>query len=380
MGKRQTSKDAFRALLGHTHKRTKLFSEARVIQEYPPNIHNSMLGALASLATHSRAWIRPLETWKPTSKNARRQLSELARHLLAEYPVPAFMDSVWFKRSRSQNWFLHIGQGQNIRTAERLLVPLNKKMAHAFSLAPADYTVEHAFRWAQVHGLGGNERAVEAVRATRLGRSFAHDDFWISVLRFLAANPMLDTVHYGPIVDYVHEQKFAAERIFVRPGEVRTLDPPHPGFSMSRRTPDTLLRQVTAWHRQLGKVQVVGDRAWHSSGIQPLHLVEGKDKKRVWTLDELLSTNALIEEGRAMKHCVGSYAASCAAGRSSVWTLRFSDGAVGRRRLTVEVQPRSRTMVEARGRFNAYPTEQEMRVLQHWAEQNELTIPSYISR
>jgi hypothetical protein len=48
-----------------------------------------------------------------------RQFASLVRHLLAEYPVPAFMDSVWFKRTRTQNWFIHVGRGHSIRDAER---------------------------------------------------------------------------------------------------------------------------------------------------------------------------------------------------------------------------------------------------------------------
>ena len=382
LGRRPESKSAFRELILHTRKRTKLFSSHRVLPEYPANVHNCMLGALASLATHHRAWIRPLDGYKPSSKNARRQFGELARHLLAEYTVPAFMDSVWFRRTRTQSWFIHLGSGKNIRTAQRLMVPLTKKMAHAFSQAPSDYTVEHALRWAQINGLGGNRRVADGVRGTRLGRGFKNDDFWISVIRFFVNNPLLDTAHYGPIVDYIHHQKFHHERVFVRPGVVEDQPPPHPGFSMQRRSVDTLLRQVERWHRQLGHAGVTGDRAWDPSGLAEFEWVEGSEKsdtQKRWRIHELLSTNALFEEGRTMRHCVGSYAASCASGRTSIWTMRMDDGQQERRVLTIDVRACDRTIVEARGRFNAAPTEKSMMVLRRWAAREELSIPGYVA-
>jgi hypothetical protein len=70
-------------------------------------------------------------------------------------------------------------------------------MAHELMQAPSHYTVEHAFRWGQIHALGGNPRIVEGVRTTWLASSFRNDDFWLTVMRFFIANPMLDTAQYG---------------------------------------------------------------------------------------------------------------------------------------------------------------------------------------
>ncbi|MCH9648636.1 MAG: PcfJ domain-containing protein [Deltaproteobacteria bacterium] len=383
LGKKQGSRDAFESLVKLALKKTKLFDATPVIGTYSRGMHNCMLGALASLATYHEVWIRSADQFKPKSKSARKQLGELTRFLLAKYEVPSFMDSVWFKRSRTQGWFIHMGRGQNIRTARRLFVPLTRKMAHCFLGAPGDYTVEQAFRWAQVHGLGGNRRVTEAVYGTRLGREFKNDDFWSTVIRFFIANPMLDTAHYGPIVDYIHHQKFASERIFMGPGRVEETPPPHPGFSMRKRNPERLLRQVEVWHRGLGRVRETGDHAWDSSGIPEFVQVEGRDKKRRWTIQELLSINALRNEGRTMGHCIASYAGSCASGRSSVWTLRLREPEGDQwkevRHLTIEVRPQDRVIVEARGRFNAYPTPQQMRILQQWTQQENLSLPSYIA-
>ena len=89
---------------------------------------------ISALANHHESWIRSLETWKVKKHNRDRQFSELARHLLAAYEVPLFMDSVWFNGDGThQNWFKHIGTGQNIRTAQDIPIPLTEKDGAPFS-------------------------------------------------------------------------------------------------------------------------------------------------------------------------------------------------------------------------------------------------------
>ena len=105
---------------------------------------NTYADGLLALAEESESWLpdRPPEAWKRRSHNTGRQFASLARHLLARYPVPAFMDAVWFdtrwlSRERRQ-WFIHLGRGQNIRSAG-LPIPYTKKMAHHFVQAPSNY-------------------------------------------------------------------------------------------------------------------------------------------------------------------------------------------------------------------------------------------------
>ena len=382
LGRQEQSRQRFRELILHTRRVSKLFDARPVVEDYPRNEHNTMLGALASLATHYGAWIPPLEDWHPQTKNVNRQFGSLVRHLLAEYPVPAFMDSVWFKRSRAQSWFIHVGRGHNIRTAERLFIPLTRRMAHELMQAPSHYTIEHAFRWGQIHALGGNPRVADGVRATRLGSSFRNDEFWSTVLRFFVANPMLDTAQYGPIADYIQYQKYASVDIFVRPGVVDRQPPPHPGFSMHGRSADLLLQQVDVWHRRLGRDMRYGDRAWQPSGIKPLELwegAEGSKSRRLWTIFELLSGKALITEGRAMNHCVASYAASCASGRASVWSMQCETHEGSQRVLTIDVRPSDRRVVEARGKYNERPTPKALDILNRWSERENLSVPTYLA-
>ena len=343
----------------------------------------SYIKGFESIANHSDTWIRPLETWHVKRHNRDRQFSELLRHLFVTYDVPSFMDRVWFTENEThQNWYKHIGIGQNIRTAPDIPVQLTKKMAHHFLKAPKQYTVDEALRWGQIHALGGDKRLVDAFRGTSLIRNFSNDDFWLNVFRFFIANPMLDVNHVNPIVDFIWNQKFENQQIFVDRGVVEEIDPPQPNFTMRGRTPETLLHQVNEWHRQLGKDTGENNLQWTRSKIGELRLREHGNEKnsmRFWILRELLSTDELIDEGRAMNHCVRSYAKSCYIGKTSIWTLETEDDDNGRRKvLTIEVLLVEKLIRQVRGKRNRLPTLKEKSMLSRWAKKEKLEIAGYV--
>jgi hypothetical protein len=375
---------AFHELLQHVSVGSGLVSGQPVIGQYGWQVGNTFVDGLLALARHSRNWMRPVAEWKPQTHNTRRQFASLARHLFAEWPVPAFMDSVWFLGNgrgavQQQEWFLHVGSGQNIRTAD-LPLPYTKRMAHHFMQAPPDLTVAAALRWGQIHGLGGSERLVRAVVGTRFGTDFEHNDFWVTVLQFLIANPMLDVAHVGPIIDFIHQQRFVSQDVFVAPGVVERKGPAQPNFTMKGRTPASLLRQVEAWHRTLAKTEQP-KAEWARSGIAGFEFVEGAERGgnlKIWTLTELLSTKALVAEGRKMKHCVATYAHSCARGTCSIWTLEVETFEGRAKRLTVEVQNAARLICQARGKCNALPAEKHRAILRRWAEQAGLQLAGYV--
>ena len=269
---RQT-RDTFRHLLQHVGKCADLISDQSAIASFGWQAGNTFIDGLLALARCSRNWIRRPTDWKPQTHNARRQFASLARHLVAEWPVPMFMDSAWFLGNdraavQQQDWFRHIGNGQNIRTANLPLL-FTKRMAHQFMRAPADFTVDAALRWGQIHGLGGSERFVRAIIGTRLKTDFANGDFWVTVFRFFVANPMLDLAKVGPIVDFIHQQRFVSQDVFVAPGIVERRVPSQPNFTMAGRTPASLLRQVEAWHCDW-RGRNYPERNGHDRGLTPL--------------------------------------------------------------------------------------------------------------
>jgi hypothetical protein len=380
---RHTKQHTLRLLL-HVCKTTDLLSSEPVIAEFGWQEGNSFVAALVAMARLWTGWIRPVEEWRPRTHNTRRQFSSLARHLFTRWPVPRFMDSVWFKghaqgAARQQRWFLHLGKGENIRHAD-LPIPYTKRMAHQFMQAPSDLGVEGALRWGQIHALGGCERLVRATVGSRLGSRFENDDFWSSMLRWFVDHPMLDPAQISPLVDYVHHQKYVGQDVFVAPGVMERQAPPQPNFTMKGRSPESLLRQVEEWHRRLGNTEQP-PAEWRQCGIRELEFLEGNERSgnlKIWTIKELLSTKALFAEGRRMKHCVATYSRSCAAGACSIWTLEVESFEGKRKLLTVEVNNTAKLICQARGKYNALPGDKHRGILRRWAAQAGLQLASHV--
>ncbi len=364
--------EAFRALLSAAAAhRSPMLDEERYVR------------ALARLARWRPSWLRAPGAWKPRAYAAARQFSSLARHLLARYDVPALFDQAWLHAGHdagaARGWFAHLGAGRNLRTAEHLPFPLTKMMAHHALRAPAELSVLQALRWGQVMGLGGVQRLARAVVASRLRDRLPDEPFWLTVVQFLARHPMLDPHQVGPLVDYLFAQRFEREPARVVGGTVIGGTIPQPNLSRKGRTLDSLLRQVRAWHAQLGRRRAgARELVWPPSGIAGLHRVEGEPgNQRLFLVTELLCSRELVAEGSAMRHCVATYAHSCEQGRSAIFSLRVDAGAGLERRLTIDVNVKARTIVEARGRFNAPAQPLDERILRAWAVQARLTIAPY---
>ncbi|MCP4934461.1 MAG: hypothetical protein GY927_09720 [bacterium] len=334
--------------------------------------------ALIELNGHRNQWIRPLKNWRPSKRNRKRQFASLLRHLLAKYQVPSFMDSAWFLREdgagKYREWFIHIGSGQNIRTAKKLPFTLTKRMAHEFLFAPQTYNVLQALRWAEVHGIGGDRRLTEALLVTQIGETFEHQKFWRSVILFFINNAMLDRRHIGPIIDYLQFQKFTVQEVMVAPDAIERILPPQPNLTMQGRTPAALLRQVDEWHEELNRSSNVLGLSFPSSGYKSYKKQQGDD---LWTIHELLTGTQLVEEGKKLNHCVATYAESCTQGYCSIWSMERSRNNKVHKQLTIEVQLHG-MIVQVRGKNNRECTRTELDLIRQWATQAGLTIDNYV--
>jgi len=336
--------------------------------------------ALIKLNDRSGQWVRPLAEWRPATHNARKQFSSLVRHLIARYPVPEFMDQAWLRTDQGsnkyRNWFCHLGAGKNIRSAKTPFA-MTKLMAHHFLEAPDSATIEGALRWGQIHALGGDETLWRAILGTRIAESFDQDEFWESVIRFFIANPLLDRRHVGPIIDYVHNQKFVVEEVYVGHGRVERRPPPQPNLVMRGRTAASMLAQVERWHRALGRVGAGENVIFRRSPLKGLEMTVGKDGENAWLVRQLLSSGELVKESQVMQHCVSSYMRSCASGDCSIWAMELRQPERTDKRQTIEVS-RNGQIVQCRGKQNRLPTRGEFEILQEWARVAGLSISPYV--
>ncbi|MBT4098498.1 MAG: hypothetical protein HOE86_12680 [Gemmatimonadetes bacterium] len=328
--------------------------------------HRELSYGLVALALHHDRWIRPVESWispLPTQGSPRRedQFSSLVRHLVARYEVPQFMDRVWFEgageRGREhRKWFIDVASGRSIRTMDTP-IRLTRRMAHLFMRgAYPKGGLEQNMRWAQIIAMGGSFAQANAILRTRMGRRFEDDDFWSTVVLFIANNPMLDPTWIGPIVDYIHAMRSVPTQVQAE-SEITQGPPRQPHLTMKGRSATKLLGQVEAWHELLNREDGVAFQHWRQSGLSNLELVEETSQlgKVRWTVRELLSSQELAAEGRAMNHCVVSYSDQCAAGDTAIWSICAHREAQPENVLTAALDTRRQTVTEVRGRYNMVP-------------------------
>jgi len=355
-------RSALLELLLHVEQRTDLLSMDWGDARLGRRDGNTLVEGLIALAHHHTHWLRPVGAWRPGRRAQPLQFAALCRHLLARYEVPPFMDQVWFRGHdaealRQQRWFVHIGAGHNIRTAD-VPLRLTKKMAHHFLQAPGEGTVEEAFRWGQIRGQHGSPDLVAAVTATRLGRSFEDEPFWSAFIHFLVRHPDLDRALIKPIVDYAYYRKFVPQETIGPDGRIECGAPAEPNFSMKSRSLPKLLRQVERWRQRWTEDEPKAPTQWDLRRRRSAHFyLEEEDQAagRVlqWSIQELTTSRSLANEGEAMSHCAASYSSKL--GKMSLWSIQVREGDRTHRVMTLAVDNEQRVVTQARGRHNANP-------------------------
>ena len=91
-----------------------------------------------------------------------------------------------------------------------------------------------------------------------------------------------------------------------------------------------------------------------------------------------------------MRHCVASYARSCARGHVSIWSLQVREGDYNtpRRVLTIAVDNARRAVTQGRGRCNKLPgaagrhssarLQDAPDMLRRWAASVGVSVPGYV--
>ncbi|HEY2368681.1 MAG TPA: PcfJ domain-containing protein [Polyangiaceae bacterium] len=311
---------------------------------------------------------RAVDDWAPRAKGRMGRLVSLFEHLFATVPVPSVVWAGLFDDARTIAplvvWLASGGSFfQYAKT--RLAIPLTRKACHVALSLRSESSLLRAIRKAQVLSLTNDAALAHAwassVHAANIS-SIDKETFFASFLEWLAAREH-ESDDVAIMLDY------AAER-FTENAK----------FSMKGRTIDAFLRDARAWHVELAKLRVVRQSFFRPSGFKPF--IRGtppspRSPRIVWRVEEILDAKSLFEEGRRMGHCVYSYGGAVQTGMTSIWIMTMEDGngPTGRwAMLTIEVRNQTRSIVQARGRFNRMPTNDERTILARFAAQNGLTV------
>lgn len=329
--------------------------------------HTPYLQGIAQLAMKARHFVRPFNTWTRPGRNMHRQFSSLLRHCLALYEVPSLLDQAWCEPGRhdARYWFIDVGAGYNIRNSRGLPIAMNKRIAHHFLNAPTELGIDEALRWAQVVGQFGDQRLARTITTSRLGRNgFVQEGYWSGVIRFFIQHPFMDANKVHEVVDFLTNRLEAGGPV-----------------DMSGRTATSLARLSDGWHRDLHRASgKVVDRHWQRSAIMDARYEAGKKHERiVWKVTELLGVQELVAEGRAMQHCVATYAASCSRRASAIFSVTAEDMLGNMERGgTIEVNLKTARVVQAKAKRNTQLKPAARAVLEKWARREGLGINEHL--
>lgn len=331
--------------------------------------------------------VRDGASWRPKLKTrdpAKLRLAA-ARHLYARYPVCAVLEAIWLDRTGLDaqeiafrvNWYVVVAGGGSLYKAGANTL-MSRKEVHCFLNLAGDFAFDEAFWFAIARSYTEDSGLAARLARTKIARTPRSDlAFWREVARFFCENPA-SRQEIDDLCDYVGAM-FRRDK----------------AYSLKGRTLASLNRQMADWHRHLAAIERIeamrrraaalarqsGEGAqkegwsgarledwdWHPSPR------EAKARDEWFSIRQLTTAQDLVEESRAMHHCVSSYARKCIAGNASIWTLRRKALGKTDRLLTIELDPQHRA-VQVRGFGNRLATPDEYKILQRWAKARGVTM------
>lgn len=305
-------------------------------------------------------WKQDLFKWKPLSKQAAVQVKELAAYLFCTYKIPDFLYQGLYETKNMQyiQWLMHLGDGGRVKEMKHIPIPFTQKMGHYFLLAPAKFSIAEALRWAQVKGLNGEDRLAERIAYSWIGmKPYGDEDFWEGFIRLVVSGGMFNLNKLTELIDYVREEKRANHN-----------------YHLKGRTLQSLFRQSDAWHNRFSNSR--SNQVWKPCGIEGYR---SEKKPEVIVLEELTESRKLTEEGKSMKHCVGSYAFYCTKGKSAIFSLRkYSGGILLDIMATIEVNLVLQRVVQAKAKMNKPISEEAKKYMEVWATHAGLVLNPYL--
>jgi hypothetical protein len=330
----------------------------RIIREYAERCNSPRLARRICL--FAPFWLAEPYDWDP-----RGEIS-LLDHLFVRYDVPGFLYREWSNDQDRQPkwlaWFIIIGQGGSLhRAAEHFGWRIPARLPAHLAAAPSEVSPTLACLHAEVMRLGGTkvdfDRLIRnrwfVLDPTEYSANATHGAFWRDTVRWMSRHrDELTEDDASLVLDWALHEYTEGERIDA------------PVFSWRGRSARAAVargRQYQAEIQARWPFAAGPDLQWRARGWS--WQIE-RTATEQWSFVELTSTADLRDEGRALRHCVATYSARCAAGHSAIVSARRNDEPC----LTIELAPRTRKIVQIRGAGNREATPDERQVIAFWQE------------
>jgi hypothetical protein len=287
-------------------------------------------------------------------------LQALFNFLFVKYENPAFFTSRYgILQLEELDFLMFVLQGNSARLFEGLPLVLSRKEAHhLLHILSAD--------------LPGNDNLL--LRATVCAKFSARCDDYAALCSFFERSRSFEI----DVVAFVRDFDFWLKAFLLIQHDIanmsytldfleevkRTSNPP---YTLLGRTRASLRRDADHWHHALHLSANLEYRSlkWKEA-YGPSNVFSNNNKN--YKVLQLLSGEELYSEGRALRHCVSSYAMYCAQGQGYVFSFRLESGAVFRPLLTIQVS-KSLQVVQVSGMCNRPASPSELLLLKAWASE-----------
>jgi len=330
-------------------------------------------------------WVRDPNTWSPNSKNS------LCDHLFVLYERPKFMNLFYSYGGHFKwlCWLILIGQGGSLKKAGKIfnwkinskfqyylmkVPPFNEIIERPIIFGYYDYNDEiyyefdyiiHSCMYAEVLRLGGSKNdfirllrnEVFIIDPTEISNS---DDFF----KFWQDTVLWHIKHSSEISDKDSEKilEWAMHEYTEAENDRRK-------FLWKKQHVNTVLQKSTEYQIKYFRKSYYKARYncfWKSHDIN-YEFTEGPNNH--WSFTEILSSFGLQNEGKMMNHCVYGRESLCMSGKSAIVSVKYNFN----RCLTVEINPRTLFIKEAKGRKNRAPSAKEIEILCIWIQKLKST-------
>lgn len=369
---------------------TILETRSRVFLDLHPR-HLGLVEAVIRLGAYEAQWIRPPEDWHPVAdgnQTAEDEWADFLRHLLAQYPVPRFLDSAWFAKGALEHFerdcWCAVGWGRSLREVNGFPPRLSNRVLHQALYHTQEVTLPAALIRAQLEAAKAPPALQQEVMASDAVTELGRFDLWQRLIEKFATDTGAQAAHFATVSQalvIVQDQEGPAQMenlirlplaVLIQHSQNRLalLLRSHgclmtaEAIQKAARKRELIRQAKTCWPPMLGSESLEPGKS-DSSG------------STLWRMEELCSLRELQDEGRVMHHCVAGYTRRCKQGTSAIFSLRKRRTVEGEddevtSYVTIEVHPRKRKMVQIRAFKNRPVNGACMNLISQWARSNGL--------
>jgi hypothetical protein len=194
----------------------------------------------------------------------------------------------------------------------------------------------------------------------RFIRNVNESEFWIKTAMFLHRQGLrIETGGIGELFDYIRYQVFTLNR---------TID-------FSKKKLRNLQQEAEVWHVELNIAKRFGHQGLVKLPDYGITTYSHEKQGKQYIIKQLKTNKELMEEGGALKHCVGLYTSHCLQNGSFIFSLREirvneQEETEEIRCVTIELN-RNR-IIQKKGQYNRSCNTIELEIISAWVREYKI--------